>query len=523
MLFFSPDLFLDAINLAVNTDDSAHYEIIKDLIRIYDDPNNGQSPVNDEYTRLYVDVVKELIAHEITLNDNSDLLTILLKFENSPIFLRNPNIYKTMESMFTSNKKLPAKRIEQLAEKIITAIKYNIASRHNRRIFSKLQNCNVTTDSALQSNLISEVVNIARDMVDVITSKNNVNLATKYLERVDMSDKDAIRKSIRQYKTRVKHVFKSGLQGLNKMFGKLNGFKLGESITINALKHQYKSGLLMSFAKWIIMHNTPYMDPDRPGIPTILFISLENEANENIFWWFERMYVDIHGSPPPNSMTDEEMVDMVYEFFNKNNYRLIIERKLGANFGYEEYVELYEMLTRSGYRIVASIIDYMNMMKKGTSGNSQGRSDLSLRELYNSMCNFNKNNVTTQISAHQLNREAARLVPGNTNVVKKFNDSHYADGMDVGREVDFELFIHIERNNADVPYLTMNRGKHRYVNDTPERDKYCAYPFTPFGIIDDINTEDASVRNIYATDLDDEEMAINIRNGSVSESIESMF
>ena len=269
----------------------------------------------------------------------------------------------------------------------------------------------------------------------------------------------------------------------------------------------------MSFAKWIVMHNKPYVDPDRPGIPTVLFITLENEANENIMWWFESMYVASHGRPP-EGLSDDEIVDLVYDFFQHSGYDLIIERKLGPDFGYDEYVQMYERYQKAGHRILVTIIDYMNMMKKTING-KEGRSDLALRDLYNKMCNFNKNRMTTQISAHQLNRDAARLVVGATNVVKKFNDSHYADGMDVGREVDMEIFIHIERNNQGVPYLTMMRGKHRYVNDTPDKDKYCAYKFDEYGIPDDIDeAESRVVKNIYAADASEEEIVANIKNGN---------
>ena len=521
ILNFSPDLFLDAINLISNSREVEHIKIIKELLALYDDSDNLHSSVQDDLTIFYVQLLKDLVATDIDVENDRDQLAILLKYENHSILMKYPNVLTTLESIFKSDKKLKEKRIDQLVEKLLISIKWNVASRYTKRIFAKLQNCSIISDSHRQKILIDEVLNSARSMVETISASNGVSIASKYLEKVDMSDKEAILKSIKHFKTRVKFVFKTGLHGLNRMFGKLGGFKLGESITINALKHQFKSGLLMSFAKWIITRNPPYIDPERPGIPTILFISLENEANENIMWWFERMYVDLHGCMYPASMSDEEIVEIVYECFNKSGYRLIIERKLGANFGYDEYVQLYEMYSRSGYRIIASIIDYMNMMKKGNNQNSSGRSDLALRELYTNMCNYNKNNGTTQISAHQLNRDAAKLVPGNTNVVKKFNDSHYADGMDVGREVDFELFIHIERNNDDVPYLTMSRGKHRYVNDTPEKDKYCAYMFHKVGIIDDIDGEDQSVKNIYANNLNKEQISRNVRKGHVDTHVDT--
>jgi len=48
-----------------------------------------------------------------------------------------------------------------------------------------------------------------------------------------------------------------------------------------------------------------------------------------------------------------------------------------------------------------------------------------------------------------------------------------------------------------VEYLTMCWGKHKYVAGTPQEDKYIAYKFGEFGILDDINGVDTGVRDIY--------------------------
>lgn len=513
----SSDLILDAISLYIGgRNNSSYKKIVTDFIKIIDDNNNGTIGIPeslDMISQLYLDVLKTLLNEDIDTdkNDNSILLSTLLKYEANTSVQKNPSILTTLKELFNVSTTLSKKKIEFLSKKLTSAIDLHIANKYTRKLFKQMLDGEQTSDINKRITILDNIVSTARELTDILTTNNdnlNTSNADTYLQHINMNNKDDIRKAITRYQNRTKHVFKTGLQGLNKMFGKLGGFKLGESITINALKHNYKSGLLMSFAKWIVLYNKPYIDPYRPGIPTILFITLENEADENIMWWFESMYVAAYGKPPMD-MTDDEIVDIVYDFFQNSGYTLIIERKLGADFGYDDYVNMYERYQKMGHRIVVSIIDYMNMMKKS---NDSARSDLSLRELYNKMCNFNKNNMTTQISAHQLNRDAARLAVGTTNVVKKFNDSHYADGMDVGREVDMEIFIHIERNNHGVPFLTMCRGKHRYVNDTPQKDQYTAYKFSDYGIIDDIDTENHETKNIYADGSTEEDINKNIKD-----------
>lgn len=513
----SPDLILDAISLYIGSSDKLHKKLIHDFIKIIDDNANGIIGVAeslDATSQLYFDVLKTIVNEDVDKNDTQAMLSSLLKFEASPIVQKDQVILTTLRELFSASTKLVPKKIEFLAKKLSNSLDLHIANKYIRKLFKQMVDCEQTNNVEKRSAILDSIVNNSKELVDVLLDNKNQltnSTADRYLERINMNDKNDIKKAVKQYHDRTRHVFKTGLQGLNKMFGKLGGFKLGESITINALKHNYKSGLLMSFAKWIILHNKPYIDPCRPGIPTILFITLENEANENIMWWFESMYVATYGKPP-EGLSDDEIVDMVYEFFQNSGYTLFIERKLGADFGYDEYVQMYERYQKTGHRILVTIIDYMNMMKKTSGGNTQGRSDLGLRDLYNKMCNFNKNHMTTQISAHQLNRDAARLAVGTTNVVKKFNDSHYADGMDVGREVDMEIFIHIERNNSGKPFLTMNRGKHRYVNDTPQKDKYTAYPFSEYGIIDDIDTENHEVKNIYSEDATEEDINKSLKD-----------
>lgn len=513
----TPELILDTISLSLGSSKEGHKKLVKKFIELSNEKFNGEIGIPeslDNITQLYTDILRNISATEVNTDDKQSMVSTLLRYEASPVVQKDPVILDNLRKLFSLSENLAPKKIDAIANKLVASINLNDVSKYMRKMYKKVREGEQATDSDIKSIAIDGIINDTRELTDKLIGNKQLytTAGSKSIERINMNNKEDIAKAVAQHTTREKHVMKTGLQGLNKMFGKLGGIKLGESISINALKHNYKSGLLMSFAKWIIMYNRPYIDKDNPGIPTILFITLENEANENIMWWFESMYVSAYGKAP-EGLSNEETVELVYQFFQESGYNLIIERRLGADFGYDEYVQLYEELVKNGHRILVSIIDYMNMMKKSTAGNKDGgRSDLSLRDLYNKMCNFNKNRMTTQISAHQLNRDAARLVVGGTNVVKKFNDSHYADGMDVGREVDMEIFVHIERNNNGTPFLTMMRGKHRYVNDTPEKDKYVAYEFEKLGIMDDIDGESKAVKNIYAEDASEEDIIASIKS-----------
>jgi hypothetical protein len=76
------------------------------------------------------------------------------------------------------------------------------------------------------------------------------------------------------------------------------------------------------------------------------------------------------------------------------------------------------------------------------------------------------------------------------------NKGYYAGSRQIDQEVDLELYIHIEIVNG-TSWLTVQRGKHRIVGQTPLIDQYCVLPFQPVGgILDDINGPDTTRRKV---------------------------
>jgi hypothetical protein len=106
---------------------------------------------------------------------------------------------------------------------------------------------------------------------------------------------------------------------------------------------------------------------------------------------------------------------------------------------------------------------------------------------------LNKKRKILHITPHQLSTEAKHLMrDGHSDFVKKMVGGGYYTGCkSVDNEVDIELFINIEKVNGEA-FLTMQRGKHRGVNGTLEKDKYMVLPFPEEGrpILDDLDKEE---------------------------------
>jgi hypothetical protein len=469
--------------------------MFEELIRLYELHNHFISDIESIYIRFYSNVIKELLASQLNIEKHkSSIINIIRKhlsvkhFEGDDVF--KEHILKVIEEEMTTD------RLVTLSKKITNFVIWHKANMATKRIFGGLKECSATYDIDYQESRISDINDQLlsfKKEIDLIQAKIGNN---QTLEKIDFTDKEDISNAFDIYKSRkVSHIMKTGLQGLNQLCGPRGGFALGESVIFCALPHNFKSTMLMSIAKWIVKYSIP---PKTDKKPMILFITLENEAYENMMIWFESIYYDLHGCKPTD-MTDEDIINCIHDYFSSKDYVLVIERYLPSTFGFEELVTLIEKYENSGFYIYGVFIDYLQHMKKSSGLNSRVGNHLLIQELFNRVCNFFKAKGTTMFSAHQLNRKAAEIVSsGLPDPVKRFSEDHLAFSMDVAREPDMIVYMHITKNDEGVPFLTLKWGKHRYVHDTPEAHKYVAYELTDNGLIDDVEADFGGTRNIYS-------------------------
>jgi hypothetical protein len=519
MVCTNADLFLDAIILLLNVNNDKSKHLVHEIIKITNEsPKYLQQ--EDGLIKFYIRLIQEIINNDLTKDDITELTMMLIKFKSDPTVQKNEEIYHKLQELFSAENQINPAHLQQISDKLNNVIIWHKANAFTRQMFANVNRCSDCVDVIEQRKYLDNIHNISKDIIAVFDDHHVDGDIGGLVDRIDFTDISSIQSAYAKYADRkVNHVMRTGLQGLNRMFGKRGGLSLGESVVFNALSHHFKSGILMSMAKWIVKYNLPPENKDGKK-PLILFITLENEAHENMMWWFKHAYETTTGNSA-DGMLFESIIAFLYDYFNEKGYTFVVERYLPSDFGIEDFINLYSKYENSGYFIVAAIIDYMNNMKKSTSSGKSTSvgNHLLVKELYNTSCNFTKSKGTALITAHQLNRGAADIAQsGQTNVVKKFGPSHIADSMDVQREVDMEIYMHIEKNHLGDSFLTLKRGKHRYVNDTPEAHKYIAYKFGPYGIPDDIETEDLSVRDIYA-----EDNKPHVENTKQELSVESLF
>lgn len=508
-MFMSPDLFLNCILCIINDNSERLRKLIDQLIQVFETDNKTNTTIDNDVTRFYIRILKDIMQAKVTKDHQDELRIILLKFQSDPILSKRKEIYELLHGIFTSAEKLSTERLNELSATIQNMLLWHDTNKLTRSQFAILSRAADMINPLDQANELRKVRKLSEGIHDVF-EKSHAEIGSSRpepVERVDLSDRDSMRIALNMQKERsVTGVLRMGLQGLNRMFGERGGLARGESLVVYALKHNYKSSLMMSIATWVALYNNASVSGvqgDKKQL--VLLISLENEAHQNFVWMYRHHYEAINRSSSKH-LNDDQVTEWCHETFNKSGFTLVIERFLPQKFTYNAFVSLCEYYINSGYHIVFVGVDYLNLMNKTIEGMRTEANHLAVRDIFSSFCNYTKSKGITFVTAHPLNRKAAELrATGVANVVKRFDESHLADSVDVAREVDLEVFINIERNLDNIAYLTFQRGKHRYVDNTPDQHKYFAQKFhKDYGIIDDVLLAPTYVSDIYADKFDPE-------------------
>lgn len=109
-------------------------------------------------------------------------------------------------------------------------------------------------------------------------------------------------------------------------------------------------------------------------------------------------YVNAMRAEPPKDMPMREMAEQVARYFNSNGIKFIMMRK-DENFGYSDFVKEMEELKRKGYEVVATIIDYITLMRVDEDSDNPAKR---LQKLMQKMYNYGQRNNCLMLHGLQL-------------------------------------------------------------------------------------------------------------------------
>jgi len=506
-MLITHDILLDALLLITHINTAKTRKLIKELISYYQSstPSENIDILNNDkyqFEQLIISLLQEILNTKLVKDKHSkELKTLYNKISINDIFKKHPEWLSYIQDVLDSNIQFNTEMLDNVHDKISNIVIWFRCNQHLKQMYGKLSNINPKSDPSTTQELYQDILHLSSQINSTIRHSKDVNDIA--VERIHLNRKEDILKAYQTFKSRnITGVIKMGLQGLNNMCGSRKGVGLGKSVLFCALTHNYKSTMLLSIARWCRDYNKFQSKDNRK--PLILVITLENEGHENMMLWFKHAAKTIlQDKIELEKMSDEQIIDAIYNYFYSEDIEIAILRYLPSDFGFEELVDLITSYEDEGYYIPVCIIDYLRQMRLTSADDMYSRKGghQLIKELFNKVCNYLKSKGITLFTAHQLNRNASMIVSsGVPYPVKRFNESHMEGSTDVAREVDMIIYMNIEKNHQGIPFLTLQWGKHRYEEDTPERYKFIAYPFTEKGIIDDIDGKFGGVKDIYNYD-----------------------
>jgi hypothetical protein len=287
------------------------------------------------------------------------------------------------------------------------------------------------------------------------------------------------------------------------------GFRRGEFVLINALPHNFKSGLTQELTMQFPMYNIPKLD-DETKKPLIVYISFEDDSTVYTEFMYKYLYNEEFGKNPDLSViTADEIAEYIKKRVSINGYHVKMLRVNPSMWTYKDIINKILEYEAHGYEVHACLVDYL--AKLPTTGcDRSGPSGTDVRDMFNRIRNFMGSKRILFITPHQLSTDAKNLIRNGVpeaNFVKEIANKGYTElSKQLDQVVDLELYIHIARINKK-PHLTIQRGKHRIPSILDEDLFYMTLPF-PYKapIMPDIDRDGNSTTNELVTNIPNEEI-----------------
>lgn len=484
-------LIVDALCLAIYSEDIETEHLCKTIVELYHKSVVDGNAFNDDTGKMYIEIIQDIMDEDINISDDADLSGVLLKFESNTIMKDNPEILAKLQKVVDNREKVSRRRINALKGRVRKHLIVIKGSDNLKKIYRASAKLMSTTDQSKQDNLYLSLIEEARGLVDGY--ENNAPKVESTINMINMTDPKSIRRGLELFKfKRSNKGYKLGMQNMGKMFGRSEGPVPGHFIGFAACTHHFKTGMLMAFTRWLAMYNVPRPQTDKPV--AIVFISLENEIHENMMMWFEEAYYNIF-KRSPKGLDDDTIIESITTIFSKKGFELLVYREDGDVFGWEEWRSLHDKLNEK-YEIVASVLDYMALMKLPDDVSNEPKK---YQLLAGRIKNYASRHAMIVATGLQLNGEAEMLAASQTqNIVTKLTAAHLADSKSIKKELDVLIFLHIETNHLGDRYLTIWLDKLKYDKMPAKKDRYMALAFGEYGLVDDIfDPAPSSIVDIY--------------------------
>jgi hypothetical protein len=505
-MFVSAAMYLNALFLLLGDNSDRSRALVKEFLEVVDKTNGKKEIIGDEddLISVYRMLIRSVIQENISQEDTSATKMLLLKLSTNETIKSHPLQRDLLTDVLTAADPVTPEQIDEYLKAIRNAVMAAEIDSNTRKLFARSRALVDIQDVDLQEEEIAKLKSMFDSSLKAIEHRESSAHAKASESYVSMSDADSLKRTLTKYMERsVTGVLKSGLQGLNRALGARGGIGLGESAVFAALSHHYKSGILLDWTAWTIEYNQEAIRKVTPPGKRALcyFISVENEVHQNVMIVFKKIYGRVTGKTiDVTNLSIDWATEWLVNHFKQFDIDLIIDRYNPHEFSFEKFVKRFNSFVDDDKYLVMFILDYLSEVKGIDPGDTMSAAGFQqlIAENYIKFCNHSKQLGYAFVTGHQLNRKAEDMAQDKgAYAVKRFNPSMVAESSNVFRPVDIFFFMLLVNNIDGHKFLTAINRKNRGNQDTPEHHKFFAYPFTPFGIMDDVGGVPG-----YVTDID---------------------
>ncbi|MDD3172080.1 MAG: DnaB-like helicase C-terminal domain-containing protein [Herbinix sp.] len=302
----------------------------------------------------------------------------------------------------------------------------------------------------------------------------------------------------------------TGIRALNTLLSP--GYLSGRLYTYLGLPGGFKSGLLLKSAIDIRKYNKNIVLKDPSKTPCVLLITMENTVEESV----ERLFNMTVGSESSMAdMTTKQVVktlkvDGEMNFEGNGDCDLRIRYYPNMSISTDDIYNIIDDLSDSGYEVIGLILDYIKRIRPSRRSKDEKEE---LKNVTNELKSIAVHYNIPVITAHQLNRESARIVDtaelhNKSDATNELGRTHTGSAWEVIENSDFACIINLvsvkqpskKKTDEDTSqfYLTFKRVKIRY--KPMQVSNIFSHPFE-FGnrikLLDDVNLKESlSIINV---------------------------
>lgn len=374
-----------------------------------------------------------------------------------------------------------------------------------RRMISNEKITKVVSDAAntlkFRPNTIPDMSGYMKELTTNIDSLciDDVGKHHGEVDSFDSSDKKKVTSLFQEAKELVngESVLRTGWKAMNNMLQ--GGLRLGETMIIPALAHNYKtSGTLSMFRQFC-----QYNKPDKPNCQMIRISFEDSLANNLIFLYKNIMFNETGVTPDLVGITSDAMSDKVLDSLTETGFSIVFKRCNGNDFSYTDIINVANKAELDGFTVRLLMVDYLlkcnlqGISQEGPQGNAQRALLERCRDT------FAAKNIAF-VTPAQLGPRAKGML--STGVAPQdFLGKIAGQGMTSGSSqldqiVDVCIYFHLVRVN-NLSYLHVLLDKHRLPTIAKTADKSFYLPFPEVDSIpDDINQiKGIHVRSLNST------------------------